>query len=576
MITNLPKIFKPNKLEDFSFGDVDAKRDDIIGNSFYITSIRAINPIKSGHYNLIVGERGTGKSALFRLFKEDKIKIQKENKQTYPIFIEADFDLSAFSDFVSRKVKNVTDNKIEILFKYQLVWELFLTYRLLYTIKIESGIKNSNIDQYYDSFKSSFGNNTPTNILDFLKSLKITIGAKTSSTTSDITLINTYTVIESGEQNNKKNVEIETLEMNLFEMKNIINNILIENNVIIRVFIDKLDDFVVRNDYETQKAILQSLLYVEDSFFNTNNLKMYIFLRKDIFEKLDLNLLGSDKVESRKIDLIWTKKEICDFLGRRLFYNYMKVFKLNGLEFDIDDNAFTIDDKKSPSLDDFKSETSSAIINKLKKYIPSNIKNKLRKKYNHIKSRPIDLTEELNKEIILSIFPEKVLHKTANGKEEDIEFLDYIITHTALASGNTNPRMIILFMNIIFNNLCSYYKNNPDIKINISENGRYEIIPAKIISNSYEEFKNSIKDIFRRMDKRWNDWFVKFQDVKGTRHSFKYIELYEKFGINKKKEEEFRRFLAFFVHSGLLGCPDSTKDYKLRKFIIPIVFRNTQ
>jgi hypothetical protein len=178
------------------------------------------------------------------------------------------------------------------------------------------------------------------------------------------------------------------------------------------------------------------------------------------------------------------------------------------------------------------------------------------KSYNHINSRNIDLTEELNNEIIFSLFPKKILHNCPNGKREDIDLMDFIKTHMTLASGYTNPRIIILFLNKLFNNLSIYYHNNPDIEVRLNNKGTYDLIPADIFINSYSEFRESLKTIFQRLDKKWNDWFVKFEEIKGLKITFKYLELFDAMKINKKDEEEFKRFLTFFVHSGLLGCPD--------------------
>lgn len=571
MITNLPKVFDTKKITQFTFGDADAKRDDVINNTAYITSINSLEAIITGKYNIIVGERGTGKSAIFRMFQENKLSFSKKEGYTeHKIFIEADFDLSAFKDFVLRHIKEKRSDSETKLYKYQLSWELFLSFRLLYIIKNDLGIQNTDVNKALDLYKTAFGDIKTNNIFEFLKSLRFTIGAKTSTTNP--TIIDAYTKVEPVEPTVSREQRFDQVEFNLFEVKRLINSVLSENKIILRVFIDKLDDFVVKEDYDTQRYILQALLSVEDTYFNTLYLKLYIFLRKDLYERLDLNALGPDKVSSRKIDLVWTKKEIWDFIARRVFYNLKNTFGIDHLEFSIDSKMFTIEEKKLPGL--FEKEKENSLVKYLKKVCPNFIKRKFSNGYNHISARRIDFTEEINKEVIYSIFPEKVIHKMQNGTEEDIDFLDYIYTHTALASGSTNPRMIILFLNRLFYNLGIYYKNNPEIKVELNRQGQYKLIPVDIVMNSYNEFKKDLNEIFKKLDSQWNDWFIKFQSIKGVRQVFKYKELIDLLGIKSSKEEEFRRFLAFFSHSGFLSCSDIYKDYQLRKYTIPIVFRD--
>lgn len=89
MIVNLPEQLDTQLIGTFSFGNADAKRDEIISNNVYVTCISALSMIRTGNYNLIVGERGTGKSAIFKLFKDKQISfITKTGFNDHCIFIE--------------------------------------------------------------------------------------------------------------------------------------------------------------------------------------------------------------------------------------------------------------------------------------------------------------------------------------------------------------------------------------------------------------------------------------------------------------------------------------------------------
>ena len=112
MIVNLPEQLDTQLIGTFSFGNADAKRDEIISNNAYVTCISALSMIRTGNYNLIVGERGTGKSAIFKLFKDNQISfITKTGLKDYCIFIESDFELSSFKKTILTKIKTGDNSK---------------------------------------------------------------------------------------------------------------------------------------------------------------------------------------------------------------------------------------------------------------------------------------------------------------------------------------------------------------------------------------------------------------------------------------------------------------------------------
>ena len=55
---------------------------------------------------------------------------------------------------------------------------------------------------------------------------------------------------------------------------------------------------------------------------------MKLFLRRDLFEKIDLLEFGAEKVDFRTVDLTWTPEDIREFLAKRIFYNYDMVLGL--------------------------------------------------------------------------------------------------------------------------------------------------------------------------------------------------------------------------------------------------------
>lgn len=67
MITNLPKTFPLQTLEEFSFGDAEAKLDELLENPICFCRINSINEFLKGKKSIVVGERVREKQRYFDL-----------------------------------------------------------------------------------------------------------------------------------------------------------------------------------------------------------------------------------------------------------------------------------------------------------------------------------------------------------------------------------------------------------------------------------------------------------------------------------------------------------------------------
>lgn len=259
MLINLPEDFPKEKVNNFSFGNVDAKRDNALSSLMYISSNNALQKFKTGRYSIIVGEKGAGKTAIFTLVKNNIISFDNSKYKIENIFIEAGFDLSLYNQLISQYVKSHKSGKENLQFKYQIIWELFFTFNILKKLN-SLQLLSSNLTDAYKDFTVAFSVEHSCSIVDFIKSLKLKIGVSTS--TLNPGEINAYTEITPTEQINKEKLALDSLEFNLSEYKKEIIEILKSNNICLGILIDKLDDFVTKENYNYQKLFLQSLLVV--------------------------------------------------------------------------------------------------------------------------------------------------------------------------------------------------------------------------------------------------------------------------------------------------------------------------
>lgn len=577
MLLNLPDNFSHESLKYISFGNVDAKRDEALESLFYVSKNTALQKFKTGKYSIIVGEKGAGKTAIFRLFKDGKIQINDNVHDYINDFIEAGIDLALYNSLITQLVRTNKQTKSNDLLKYQIVWELFFTYRLLLLCEeipqFPTHLKSikSNFEQFF-SMSEKKGN-----ILEFIKSFTIKNGFKISTMNPE--QIEFFSEIGAKDkvvnENNEKD-QLNKLSFNLSKYKEQINSFLKENNIVARIFIDKLDDFVTKENYEFQKLFLQSLLYIEESYFDTEFMKIHIFLRKDLYDRLDKTSIGSDKLESRKISITWSKNEISEFLARRILFLYYHCFRMTRFEFAINEKKLYLDEKTMANQFE-QNVTNSKVLEVLKALVPNVIKKNIQKKSKNIPKRSRYLNEQFNEDIIYSIFPKEVPHLTREGQSCYMNFIDFLISHTALASGKTNPRMVLMFCDTLFEEINNYYEGNSDLKI-LFEAGSYKLIPDDLFLSAYPKFQMKIFDIFRQYDFKKNDYFVNLAKIISTKKSIKESELIVKMKVptqNKVETENFNRNLAFFVSSGVLGTETYIRNHSNRVYKIPIVFQKT-
>ena len=126
MIENLPKKITYKNLHSFNFGDIEANNDELLFHSVCKTS--SIIDFLTGKKNIVLGEKGTGKTALFRLLKEEKIGLQ--NNHGYKNLIIPIDDNFQYKNLKGKILKLIQTDSEEDVFKYQIVWELFLFFKI--------------------------------------------------------------------------------------------------------------------------------------------------------------------------------------------------------------------------------------------------------------------------------------------------------------------------------------------------------------------------------------------------------------------------------------------------------------
>lgn len=559
MISNLPKKISIYDLQKFDFGDIEANDDELLFDSICETS--AILEFLNGKKNIVIGEKGTGKTAIFRLLKEHKLEFnQKNGFKNIIIPIENNFQYKHIKDKILTLIK--TSNSDES-FKYQVVWELFLFHKIIQKVEqLESEdnlFLDDKIKECIKLTKLVFSNDGIENLIK-------------SKTTFEIKLYDTPTSILPGfsittepvlEKGNIKEQSIEKLEIDLDFYKSLINKFLVDNSLNLIIIIDRLDEFVSKSLISVQLEMLEALISVEREYSIYKNIELKIFLRDDLFKQLTYEGIGYDKVLFKKIDLIWTPEKIREFIAKRIYANYKNVFNITQLTANIDQEEFEIDTSNETKYKkpNFWIRNYRRVIKKL---TPQHYVQKFPRKES--------LNDNLSKQLILTIFPKYVDFKDKNGDIKEVEIFDYFSENFNLGTGNTIPRLILIFLQKSIAAATNYYIENRDqLPIYQTDKKCFELMKKGFFEKAYSDFKDEIYINFAKLNPEFEERIMLLKEKIGNRYSFRAKDI--KGILNIKKDEDLYHFCNYLLHIGYLRRTNNNSTIENMKFEIPYIFR---
>lgn len=580
MIKNLPATFPLAALERFSFGGPDGKDDPLLEQCSL--RIRPIIEFLDENKSIVVGERGTGKTALFRLIAEETLQFVNHDKRTQ-ICIPIDEEL-AYRTLREHVSKQIQDQTGKPSIAYRIVWELLFVSRCLDRLEKKYG-GDADLKSIRSKFIKVVGWQSDESIgfLDILTRTKKTFGVKLEAGHTGYVVPNFYASIEPSknvEQENSNNL----LTLDLVDIKASVNAFLKKKKAFVYILLDKLDEFVAGEDYLTQTEMLQALIQCWRDYQTYPAIKIKLFLRKDLYERIDFSSIGRDKVDARRVDLQWTDEDIRQFIALRLYHNLQTtgVIGKRGISFSLDEGTLMIDRKflkELRSLDSIPDQelgladrTRKAIL-RIKNYLDT----RNRDRYD---ARTTNIKDAVFQSLITLCFPRNVYHVTRAGKKEQINIFDYLGTHFQLGSGHTTPRVILMFLQQCLENTRNYYRDNPDYSVALNERGEYALFLRDSIQDAYGDLRRSCLTTMVGLNRNWEKGARALMQNRSTqnkcdevcfRDAIKVVSKH--FPPDVKTEDELIRFFAFYEHAGLFGCKNRNVPSELRSYSIPILFR---
>jgi len=331
------------------------------------------------------------------------------------------------------------------------------------------------------------------------------------------------------------------------------------------VLIDKLDNFVAGQEYETQKLYIGSLLEVEDDLRQKTSIKCKIFLREDLFDRLDFTSLGYDKVQDNMLSLRWSNEECLRFLGLRIAVALMNAGVVEHPSELI--RATDTSDYDVKNFDQFIiRHQSSKLLGWLTKV--------LRKLRPNDRARQISLYSKFDRAIITKVFPRNISHINRQGEREDICIFEFINTHFNDGNGSCTPRYLLIFLKEVRDRVCLYYSENPDEKapsVLIDGDWEWGLFKRESVELAYISSKEKYLTNIRTFDNKWDSFVKEIIEKKGNKTKFDYKWIRNT--LDGISEIDAKDLLAFLQVIGFFKVTKYKQDISKREFELPILYK---
>lgn len=303
-------------LSNLSFGKVDAESDDKLSNCFIGTDLlkQALQP----RHTLIVGGKGSGKSAFFRLLSQDVSRLTSLLRNYYAeIYSIPAYGLNSDEYISYSEIQEINPQTIDD-FKY--FWQLYFGLKTAVNIatcarmrsRVDSSKSNSLKSNYHTiiSLLSEIGLYRRDDYIDRvnkkIKDLLFLPHPNLSTTTADKGAILTKTF--KGKT-----------ALNIISLLDLVDKVLKETNCLVWVLADQIDLLYLDNLERREKAItaLVQLLIEYSNRFSNINLK--VFLRTDIYK--ELQIVNKSHLVSLTIELKWAENLLIKLLVARAVHD---------------------------------------------------------------------------------------------------------------------------------------------------------------------------------------------------------------------------------------------------------------
>lgn len=542
--------FPVQLLADLNLGNMDGHRDELTKDIFILT--RSVISFLDDKHSIISGPFGSGKSAIFNLLKNGS-GLLKTYADDLVVTIDEQIQFQELKNDSETFFPNLSER-----LKYQLLWKFQTCRRVSEEIaKLENFPVGENEEYLGEFLNRTGGQGGYLSVMARLKDLASKFSFKINAKLSDVPVD-----VELSKDSSKTTKRIElNLDAVIMHASRCIEKRGLRQATVI---IDKIDKFVAGEEYQTQRSYIESLLQLEDDLYGEKKIRFKIFIRSDLYDRLDFSALGPDKAEDNTLRLVWSKEEIRSFLAKRI-YNALAQRGVWDLDRIIE----------SSDLSDYSLRWYERRLLKDKtigvSYIAAHIYSKLlgRKPNRRTLHEKVDLT------VIGKLFFPELLHECPDGKKKSISYQDFLDTHFLDGNNSCTPRYMLVFLKELFEEANNYYLKSPNVIVTPVLHGGdwvYKLLTPELVYGAYLKAKEKYIRHIAKVDDKWAQNIAELLGKKSNKKTFDYKWIRNNITFVGDANDQALSFLIYLQVIGFFKVRKFDVDIRKRLFELPILY----
>jgi hypothetical protein len=280
---------QPFQLADLRFGSEDAERDDLLEESF--VPRQNLGSILAQRRSIIIGDRGSGKSAIFR-----KLSASKDEVEIFPV---------ANTGELLQRIAGAAAQDADTL---RAAWLVVIAAVVAAAVPKSAPKK---LRREAAELRVAVG--LPTRPVGRVGKVMRAVARPFRGTTLRFAVgpVNLEAQLPAGARPSTATVDVQSFLHDL-------DALFRETDRRTVVLLDRIDE-LFKYDRARQEAVVQGLLQVEGRITMLDRIALAIFLRTDLFELYDIQ--EKNKLVSRRLVLEWSEEDWLQVLVRRVFAN---------------------------------------------------------------------------------------------------------------------------------------------------------------------------------------------------------------------------------------------------------------
>lgn len=299
----------------------------------YFVETQTFRSFLSGNYDVVAGDKGTGKTALYRILKEQAAQFSEL------VGIEI---IPAFNPAGAPIFQRLAESETLSESAYISVWKAYL---LALVGNWILGISEGDYDQdmvQLDALLSRTGlraaDDTPETIFSQLVNRIKRLLGRTSAIEANATIDPSGIPIIGTRLEFGGDEEFEELSRH-DEALRLLNRILDKWDTTVWIVLDRLDE-AFQSQPKLETPALRALLRTYLDFNEFSRMRIKLFVRKDLFGRITSGgFVNLTHINARKIEITWDEDDLRSLLHRRLTDNEEFVVSL-GVEKDDEEKVF--------------------------------------------------------------------------------------------------------------------------------------------------------------------------------------------------------------------------------------------